>query len=334
MKGRDLTIDFLRFVGLSLIIIAHVQAPYNLTQIRCFDVPMMLFISGLTSSGRLTGIYTEYIIKRTKRLIVPVWIFLFFYLSVFYLAQSVVLPEQYLSWDMIWRSFLLLDKSIGYVWIIRVFLLVMLVTPPLLWYSNNYSKIHHALGLVIVLCALLLLANNFTESIQNERLWMVLMRDVVQYTLAYSIPFAIGVYIKGMGKSQELLFVVLLVVLSIIPFYYYAQTNSFPMGLSAKYKFPPQVYYITYGSLMSAALWSLRPLWKYATKIKATVFIGQNTIWIYLWHMPFALFATVFMHNWILKYFFVYGMAITFFCIQYMIVSKISNKQLTKYLIG
>lgn len=334
MKERDFTIDFLRFVGLSLIIIAHVQAPYNLTQIRCFDVPMMLFISGLTSSGRLTGNYTEYIIKRTKRLIVPVWIFLFFYLSVFYLAQSVVLPEQYLTWDMIWRSFLLLDKSIGYVWIIRVFLLVMLVTPPLLWFTKNYSKIYYALGLVVVLCGLLMLANGITEKIQKEGLCMVLMRDIVQYTLAYSIPFAIGVYIKGMEKKQELLFVFLLFVLSIIPFYYYSQTNSFPDGLSAKYKFPPQLYYITYGSLMSVALWCMRPLWKFAEKIKAMVFIGQNTIWIYLWHMPFALFATVFMHNWALKYFIVYGMAITCFGIQYLIVSKISIKKITKYLVG
>ena len=97
MKGRDLTIDFLRFVGLSLIIIAHVQAPYKLTQIRCFDVPMMLFISGLTSSGRSAGNYLEYIVKRTKRLILPVWIFLFFYLASFYFAQSFVLPEQYLT---------------------------------------------------------------------------------------------------------------------------------------------------------------------------------------------------------------------------------------------
>ncbi len=334
MKERDLTIDCLRFVGLSLIIIAHVQAPYNLTQIRCFDVPMMLFISGLTSAGRSTGNYTEYIVKRTKRLIVPVWMFLFFYLSVFYFAQSIVLSEKYLTWDMIWRSFLLLDKSIGYVWIIRVFLLVMLVTPPLLWFTKNYSKIHHALGLATVLCGLLVLVNGIIDNIENEGLCMVLIRDIVQYTVAYSIPFVLGLYIKGMGKRQELLFIVFLAILSIVPFYYYTQTNSFPEGLAEKYKFPPQVYYITYGSLMSAALWSLRPIWKYVTKIKAIVFIGQNTIWIYLWHMPFALFATVFMHNWIIKYFLVYGMAITCFGIQYLIVSRMSNKTITKYLIG
>lgn len=334
MKERDLTIDCLRFVGLSLIIIAHVQAPYNITQIRCFDVPMMLFISGLTSAERTIGNYTEYILKRTKRLIVPVWIFLFFYLFVFYIAQSIFLSEQYLTWDMIWRSFLLLDKSIGYVWIIRVFLMVMLVTPPLLWFTKHYSKIHHALGLVIALVGLLELTNSFTDIIQNEGLCMVLIRDLVQYTLAYSIPFVIGVYIKGMKKRQELLFIFFLAILSIIPFYFYFKTNSFPEGLSEKYKFPPQVYYITYGSLMSAALWSLRPLWKFATKIKAIVFIGQNTIWIYLWHMPFALFATVFMHNWVFKYFFVYGMAILCFVIQYLIVSKVKNSKITKYLVG
>ena len=37
---RDLYIDFLRFIGISLIILAHVEAPSGITQFRSFDVPV------------------------------------------------------------------------------------------------------------------------------------------------------------------------------------------------------------------------------------------------------------------------------------------------------
>ena len=129
MKSRDLYIDFLRFLGLSLIILAHINPPMELFQFRCFDVPLMLFVSGLTVSSGNPCSYVDYVTKRTMRLILPVWIFLAAYLPILYFVQFRFLPEQYLTGEMIVRSFLLLDNSIGYVWIIRVFLIVMLVTP-------------------------------------------------------------------------------------------------------------------------------------------------------------------------------------------------------------
>ena len=107
--NRDLRIDFLRFLGLSLVILAHIQAPFTLTQIRSFDVPLMVFVSGLTASGKEISSYWKYVLKRSKRLIIPVWLFLAVYLSVFYFLQFYVLPEQYLTGRMIVRSFLLLD---------------------------------------------------------------------------------------------------------------------------------------------------------------------------------------------------------------------------------
>lgn len=37
---REERIDILRFVGISLIILAHVGAPSWINQFRCFDVPL------------------------------------------------------------------------------------------------------------------------------------------------------------------------------------------------------------------------------------------------------------------------------------------------------
>ena len=46
-SNRDFRIDFLRWIGLTLIVLAHVKAPFGVTQLRSFDVPLMVFVSGL-----------------------------------------------------------------------------------------------------------------------------------------------------------------------------------------------------------------------------------------------------------------------------------------------
>jgi fucose 4-O-acetylase-like acetyltransferase len=47
-KQRVKSVDFLRFLGLSLIILAHVTPQGLVFQIRNFDVPLMVFISGVS----------------------------------------------------------------------------------------------------------------------------------------------------------------------------------------------------------------------------------------------------------------------------------------------
>ena len=97
MNTRDLSIDYLRFVGLSLIILAHASVPFTLTQIRCFDVPLMIFISGLTASQKTFPSYGKYIVSRTKRLLVPVYIFLTLYLLTLIAAQTVGVIPMYVD---------------------------------------------------------------------------------------------------------------------------------------------------------------------------------------------------------------------------------------------
>lgn len=45
---RNMTIDVMRVMGLLLIILAHVNPPGILFQFRTFDVPMMIFVSGVS----------------------------------------------------------------------------------------------------------------------------------------------------------------------------------------------------------------------------------------------------------------------------------------------
>lgn len=81
-KERDVSIDFLRFLGLSLIILAHVSPSNFILQIRTFDVPLMFFVSGLAYSGRKIDFSKSFYYHRIKRLLIPVYIFITCYYSI------------------------------------------------------------------------------------------------------------------------------------------------------------------------------------------------------------------------------------------------------------
>ena len=66
--NRDNAIDVLRALGLFFIFISHSQPESNaILQLRCFDVPMMVFISGLTCSGKKIDNYSHYCYNITSR---------------------------------------------------------------------------------------------------------------------------------------------------------------------------------------------------------------------------------------------------------------------------
>lgn len=128
---RNRNIDFLRFVGLSLIILAHVYPPNLIFQIRSFDVPLMVFISGLVYADRQIDDYKLFIVHRIKRLYFPVGIFLAAYFSLIYGLKVFLRVDFGITFRQVIESFLLME-GIGFVWIIRVFLLIAIVTPFLI----------------------------------------------------------------------------------------------------------------------------------------------------------------------------------------------------------
>ena len=83
MECRNRSIDLLRFIALTGIIIAHIDPPSFWMQLRGFDVPLMVFLSGVSYriSGGNKQNYWSYAVKRFKRLILPVWVFLTIYFT-------------------------------------------------------------------------------------------------------------------------------------------------------------------------------------------------------------------------------------------------------------
>ena len=126
IRFRDRYIDFLRAIGLLLLIGVHVNAPEWYKPLRSFDVPLMVFISAVCYKP-LRGGYLAYGIKRFKRIYKPVFVFLtLFFIGTGVLSmaigRTVFHPSQIIG------SYLMLNSpSIVYVWIMRVFLLLSLI---------------------------------------------------------------------------------------------------------------------------------------------------------------------------------------------------------------
>lgn len=331
---RDLYIDFLRFIGLSFIILVHVNPPVNVAQVRCFDVPLMLFVSGLTASSSRHYRYVDYVTNRTKRLIIPVWMFLAAYLPILYFVQFKFLPEQYLTGEMIVRSFLLLDNSIGYVWIIRIFLIVMLATPFILKLNNRIENIR--LFVFVIVAAVFALEGIHLIGVQcdKESVASFVLVDIIQYGIAYSIPFMLGVRCRNAEKKEQHKLLAFVIVVFTVSLVYYVFSYGLPIRITPNFKTPPHSYYIVYGCFVSVVLWQMKTkISKWLTN-KYFILLGQNTIWIYLWHMPLALVSNRLSDSWVVRYIFVYGTAILIFMIQRSIVNKINSDFARKYLLG
>ena len=87
---RDEKIDFLRFLCLAMIILAHMYPPGIIFQIRNFDVPLMVLVASLSFRASFRAqAYMSYLWSRAKRLILPVWIFLSIYF-LFIRARAVI----------------------------------------------------------------------------------------------------------------------------------------------------------------------------------------------------------------------------------------------------
>lgn len=192
--ARDLTVDYLRFVGLSLIILAHVQPPEWLFHIRCFDVCMMLFVSGLAYSGRRPDFSLRFFLHRAMRLVVPVYLFLTCYFVAVALLKCIGIDFG-IRMEHVIGSYLL-TEGIGYVWIIRVFLLVALLTPLLL-------KLDNSIGSVSKLMVVLLAGMTVAELLMSHKVGFgnLFVREYMYYAIGYSILFVLGLRIRRCKKS-------------------------------------------------------------------------------------------------------------------------------------
>lgn len=140
----------------------------------------MLFVSGLTLFNKQPDFSINVFIHRVLRLVLPVYIFMTIYFIIAVAIQSKGINLNVTDSDII-GTYLLLA---GYVWIIRVFLIVGLLTPFLLYIRNHCSAIGiYGIAIITIVVLEVLIYNG--ALINN-----IIVNKYVYYGIGYSVPFS------------------------------------------------------------------------------------------------------------------------------------------------
>lgn len=321
MKERNVSIDIMRFVGILLIILAHVKPPHLLFEIRDFDVPMMVFISGASyflSKKRAQGVFS-YVLSRFVRLVLPVWFFLTFFFTFIYLFKPIGF------YDLINAKTILSTFSLngfGYVWVIRIFLLIAILAPV---YTLLLEKISMKL-VPIILLLVMLFVTYFSLHIQtfNNRVADNIIFNLLLPIMSYGVMFIFGyLCIKNNVISGISIWCVFSCAFVFCFLYGYFNLG---LGLSPQeFKYPPSLYYISYSIFITFPLFILVK-WAFRSQPhKIISFISSNTIWIYLWHIPIVEFfirGNV-GYSFFYKYIFAVSVSVSIAMTQVAIVNKL-----------
>ena len=328
---RIVFIDYLKVIGLLCIILAHICTDQNILQIRNFDVPLMILISGylavesLKRSLKKDRPFLNYYWKRITRLLFPTWVFLIiFFAAMSFFPVNGMYPY---STDYIINSFLLLD-GMRYVWIIRIFLICAFITPVIYYFDkieNDYVQF-----LILLIIYILYEIAIFMQIDQ--------MNIIFEFILAYVIPYGI-IYLLGMittktsYKTDRNISLIFLATLLVTGYLLYTTTGAVQFTQIMKY--PPRIYYISYALFVSFLLFSIFKRINLKSN-RVISFCSKSSLWIYLWH---AFFITILQltfgeMDWILTFIIVLICSISITYIQNKIIDFLEMKNLNKTILN
>lgn len=235
----------------------------------------MVFLSAVCSKNFNTENfnYFDYFTKRCMRLIFPVWIFLSLYYVGVYIFYFLPPHAEILSGYM-----LLSDR---YVWIIRILVLLSLMAPFLYKLTEKVMP----LNLLLILCISCIICE-VTFSIQNNK-WV----NLTLMTIPYGIIYLLGMNIASLSRKQivGLIFAISFVLIGIAIYLFMKEGHFVP---TSNYKYPPQIYYLSYAVAFTLFLWVSRDkIQSFLTSLHLVAFfkyVGRHTYWLYLWHIPFV----------------------------------------------
>lgn len=276
---RDKKIDFLRFIAIICIIIAHSGPPMMLFQIRNFDVVLMIMLMGMSFClSSKNEKYFTYIVKRFKRLLLSTWIFLTLFFTLFLIISLLFKDSYYFDLNDILLSYLTID-GIGYVWIMGVFFIMAILNPIILRISNkikNNNIYFFVLLITYSIYLLLLIIYQNLSGIMDNLFEFFILRGY-----GYSLIAAVGIRINRLNKKEIAIlcgtFFILFMLLLFI--------NDFDS--INNYKYPPTLYYMSYGLCVSLLLYqamSVNCVINFFDN-KFVDFISKNSITIYFWHI-------------------------------------------------
>jgi len=270
---RDISIDILRAIAFMGLVAAHIKPSDFILQLRNFDVPMMVFLSGVvfskTSSGNIS--YPAYVYKRFIRIIIPTWLFLFIYFrGIMHYSIINTISEFDLMTD--W-----------YVWIMRVFFIIAIFAPLVKIVLKKISIKS------FFVCLFILLAIN--DYLCHQPWGQGSSKDtnvIILMNLAYLLVFSFGCMAPRLSRKHF----IYILILSLLFFLIFGAYQWRKMGFFVStqfFKYPPQLYYLSYAFILICLLWLFRDkIFATATKwhlSRTLQFVGSHTMWMYFWHI-------------------------------------------------
>ncbi|OEE10476.1 acyltransferase family protein [Vibrio cyclitrophicus] len=259
---RNIAIDYARALAIVSIIMAHTIDNTYVQQIRNFDVILMVLVSGITFSlsNNNKNSFKHYIIKRFKQIILPTWIFITIYVILAYFVNPVA---EILNYSVLIKAYLL-SGGIGYLWFIKLIFFISIFSTTMLMINEKIECKSIYLGILLLI--------GYLSS-------YYLVPDFILY-LSYSLIFLIGYNYNSFNIPR---FIVTCVsIFFIFQIFEYVEYGAIKLNQLDKY--PPGIFYITYGLAMSFLV--LRFLEKLRLNhINMVDFLSRHSLWVYLWHM-------------------------------------------------
>lgn len=224
---------------------------------------------------------------------------------------------------MILKTFLLLD-GIGYVWIIRVYLICAIVTPILIYLENKFSKLVLVVSATAIYCIYEICYFYFGDT-------NILIKYIINYLVPYSVILFIGMEIKRTENKMitilTLLFLSCFIVLGVIN--YKIHGHFIP---TQETKYPPRLYYLSYALMMSLLLFRILNNKQISNRIYNPIisFISRNSLWIYLWHIWYIYILSALEISWMIRFIAVLLCTLTTVCIQQKIIGYLESKNVNK----
>lgn len=314
-KSRNINYDILKVIALFGIMLAHIGPNKVVFQLRNFDVPMMIIISvwlSLSIYNKGNFNYKIYLLKRIKRLVKPTWIFLTIYFLFYWIFKgSISIKTIILSYTLI--------NGIGYVWIIRIYIYVAIITPI---YSYIYNNLKIFSIIIIILIEYLIYAFLIKFSfIVNERIRLFLTISILDF-VGYSFVVWIAILTYKLSIRNRFL----VSIFSAILFIFLAVKYNFIP--TQEFKYPIRLYYLSYAFSIIFML-DFFVEWidnKYSIKkSKIIIYISSNSMWIYLWHILYIPLVNKFFVN------LQFGYIIRFIVIAFLAIITTSLQNLFYY---
>jgi peptidoglycan/LPS O-acetylase OafA/YrhL len=325
---RDLRIDLLRLVGVGTIVLAHVSPPDLIFQLRNFGVVMMVVVSAIAFNitRRSNEGPLDYIWRRTKRLVFPTWIFL----TVFFLFFLVIHPEkQSFSRSQVIDTFLLLE-GIGYVWVIRVFLLVAIAAPFIYQMHTRIGSNRLYFGLLVAALAVYEACRRLVLPQIPASIYEPVVLTAF-FIVPYSLVFALGLRVPTLGQRERAgVAVVAFAAFAVIGAALWVREGAFVQ--TQEYKYPPSTYYLAYALFIAMVIWEssnvmLGQLARSQGLEKIVFFIARNSLWIYLWHILMLFLAPDW--GWAAVYVFVLSGAVLLTSVQVWFVREVCLRRVS-----